>query len=94
MMIFKIINIQLFVGLINNLYPNEFEILKQYYKLKRFNGFISSINEPKEDLSFKFLLLIKIFLGLNNLNLINNRTEGSFYNKFSVLLLDAKNFLK
>jgi len=89
-----LVNISFLAGILNYVYPNSLEGFKEFNSLKEFSKFINNETEQKEDLSFICLLIFKIFLDLNNLKLIKNKSEGSFYNKFYELLLDIKNIFK
>ena len=75
-------NFTLFVGIINCHYPNSIKEFKNTMPLKTFSERICNIGnkKTKEDLTFEYLLLLEMFNGLKNLELIKDNKIKSIFN--------------
>ena len=89
-----LIIIQFFARIINQIYPTEIEVLKDFKGITDLSEVINGASTIKEDLAKLCFLMLKIFLELNNLKLIKSTEKDSSYDKFYNLFLTLKNIFK
>ena len=90
-----LIIVQFYIGIINNFYPDKIENFKEFKIINDLYEFINGASFIKKYLANICFLMIKIFLELNNLELIKNKEKDSSYDKFYNLFLSLKNiFIK
>ena len=87
-------NIVLFVGIINNIYPENINEFKEFESIKKFSDFLSKISFASKDnfINFKYLLMLEIFYELKNLKLLKD--ENAFFKKFEELFADKEEYIQ
>ena len=89
-----ILNIKLYVGLINYLFKEDIKEFKEYGVLSQMSNFLSRFvgEEYKEDLASKCLLVIELFYALQKFKLDIEKNE--IFNKFKEFFSDKEKIIE